>query len=66
LKNEGSINVEVYDLQGRVIYSHFEASKPTGLYELNINEEMSGLTEGMYLVKFRSGDDEITKKIVKN
>lgn len=65
LKSEGSVLVEIYDLQGSVIFNHFEESKPTGLYQLDVNAELAELKEGMYLVKFRSGDDEITRKIVK-
>ncbi len=60
------IQIDIYDLQGKLIFRKSESNVPTGDYTLNLNEELVNLKKGMYFLKFRSGAEEISSKIVKN
>lgn len=66
LKEKLDVQMEIIDLQGRVIYSHFDSNPQLGLNSLNIDSKIAELNAGMYVLKFRTGDEEITEKIIKN
>ncbi len=66
LKEKVEVQMQIIDLQGRVIYSHFDSNPSLGLNSLNIDSKVAELQSGMYILKFRTGDEEIAEKIVKN
>ena len=58
IDNDKHYDVSIYDLTGMMIYKQKNASKPT---TINTQEWI----EGMYIIKYNSGDDEIkTKKLI--
>ena len=65
LKEQSEVFMEILDLQGKQIYSYMNTSPQMGLNILTIDSEMADLSKGMYVIKFKTGSDEITRKIIK-
>ncbi|MEQ8360018.1 MAG: T9SS type A sorting domain-containing protein [Cytophagales bacterium] len=66
LKEQSEVFMEILDLQGKQIYSYINTSPQMGLNILTIDSEMADLSKGMYIIKFKTGSEEITRKIIKN
>jgi hypothetical protein len=66
LKKAGPVSIEIYDIQGKRVFEKTHSSQIAGVYSLSISEEVSKMQKGMYFLKFRTGEQEITKKIVKD
>ncbi|MGJ8591707.1 MAG: reprolysin-like metallopeptidase [Aquaticitalea sp.] len=54
------IQVQVYDIRGRIVFNNSYANTQTFSQPINLNSVQSG----MYLVKVSDGDKQTTKKIV--
>jgi hypothetical protein len=66
LKNDLDVNIELINLQGKLIYSFSESNLSKGSHNLDIGKEMNSVGKGLYLLKFRAGSEEITSKVIKN
>ena len=55
------ISIDVFDIRGRNVYSN--SYKNNGLFNENI--QLSSLDAGVYLVSIKDGQNQITKKIIK-
>lgn len=61
--NAASVNIEVYDLQGRQVFKDVISNVHVGVNYAQLN--LSGLEQGTYQVVITSGLEKITKAIVK-
>lgn len=55
--------VEIVDLNGRIVFAK-QINDAAGFYNLEL--DLSSLNSGVYMVRFTSGDQNITKKLVLN
>jgi len=53
-------DIKLYDIQGRIIssYSNFENAFDNTL-------DVTSLSKGMYFIKIKTAEDEVTKKLIK-
>ncbi len=63
LENAGDVSFELYDLLGKPVFSK-QLHQAAGDYILPL--QLKGLTEGVYLLKFKVGDIITVKKVVLN
>ena len=63
LDRSDDVRVDVLDLSGRVISPVFLGTQAAG--EQKVNIELSGLVQGVYLVRIQSGGEQIVRKLVK-
>ena len=59
----GDVNVDLYDIRGRSVYSNY--FKHTG-NQFNEELNLSDLSTGVYMVKIKSGTSTVNKKLVIN
>jgi subtilisin family serine protease len=58
------IDIELYDISGRIIISHTDALAANMMNSLEINVDQD-LSKGMYLVRIKAGEKVYNKKLVK-
>lgn len=56
------ISLEVFDISGKLTASLYEGFRPKGSYRTIL--DASGMTSGLYFVRFTSGDHNETRKLV--
>jgi hypothetical protein len=59
----GNVTLKIYDLHGREVATILDAKLPEG--EHVVQYDLSGLPEGVYLVKLQAGGEVASSKIVK-
>jgi hypothetical protein len=62
LNREVPVNIEVYDISGRLISQPFNNRLMPAEHDITLN--LSGWEKGLYFVRFRAGSKVITKNIV--
>jgi subtilisin family serine protease len=62
LSASGSVNLQVYDLSGRLVSTLVDGDQSTGQY--NFTFEGGGLAAGIYIVRLRAGEFTATRKMV--
>jgi hypothetical protein len=62
LNSESIINVQVCDMQGKILHEVFHAKQNSGNLKLHI--ETGSLASGVYLLRISSGKEVIQKKLV--
>lgn len=64
LRNEATVNVQVSDLSGKVIYAQNVGNQQTGKNSVSINT--TTFSKGIYLVNFITDNGVVTEKLVIN
>jgi len=62
IKQSSSVQIDIYDLQGRLVKSIFNGQLSGGLRNLNTN--ISGIREGFYFVVIKANGQRLTKKLM--
>jgi len=62
LNQKVPVNIEVFDVSGRLISQPFNDWMMPAEHDVSIN--LSGLEKGLYLVRFRAGNTVLTREIV--
>ncbi len=61
--SEGNVTIAVYDMSGKVLYTHTQITG-SGKLVIDLNE-LSSLPEGVYLLSVTNGNETIRQKLVK-
>ncbi|RMG82660.1 MAG: T9SS C-terminal target domain-containing protein [Bacteroidetes bacterium] len=64
LQETSDVDITVLDLAGRVIYSKKTTSMQAGNHSVEITDKQLHKTEGVYILKFSSGKQQIITKLI--
>jgi hypothetical protein len=67
IKNKSNIELDIYDLSGKIIKQVFRGSKEVGTYIFSWNSKNSmsvKVTSGVYILKLKVENSQIIKKMV--
>jgi hypothetical protein len=64
LKSEDNIDIGLYDLNGRLIYSMAPENLSSGYHAKKLQLSGLNINSGIYFVKLRSTNNSITKKLI--
>ena len=64
LPTDSKVQVEVFDISGKMISTLFNGNEKSGSYNLNFNAGSSKLTTGVYVVKFTVNDQVYSRQLV--
>jgi hypothetical protein len=56
--------LEVYNLMGERVITVVNDRQQAGSYNYRLNANESGLSTGVYLLKFKAGNTSITQKLI--
>ncbi len=63
LNDKAGININLYDITGRMIKNLVNGVQEKGIHQINLTDK-NDLTDGIYFIRFESGDYKSTKKLV--
>lgn len=62
LENASSVNINIYDLKGSIVYSEDLGSMPKGYYSHRVNTE--NIEKGVYIFELRTSEDTYRERIL--
>ncbi|RMG80728.1 MAG: T9SS C-terminal target domain-containing protein, partial [Bacteroidetes bacterium] len=64
LNETSDVDITILDLTGRVVYSKKTTSMQAGNHSIEITDKQLHETEGVYILKFSSGKQQLITKLV--
>ena len=62
--NDAKVNVEIFDLNGRLITNLFSGNQKAGGYNVQFNAKTAGYMSGMFIVKLTINGEVYSRQIV--
>lgn len=66
LNSEKSIEIRIFDLNGRLLHIIPTENLPAGYYNRSLQLSTLGIIPGVYLINFQTSSNSITKKLIYN